>query len=168
MANPAALLVATTSSSPNSVNFLHSLCALAHLSAPTILHAHRRAALGQLYFLLLAHCYKHCAGLFASTAPSDDHQGFSYHSLPHAAEAKADPELKRFTNNLYAGSILTGQACRYDSRDQGFPALQRLPWGQSWFILLLLCFCPRTVCDTAVHPRLHMLMQNEKHKAFVT
>lgn len=71
--------------------------------------------------------------------------GLSYHSLPHAAEAKADQALKRFTDNLHAGIILTDRVCRQDSRDQGFPTLQALSWGQSWFILLPLCFCPFTL-----------------------
>lgn len=45
----------------------------------------------------------------------DHFGGLSYHCLSHAAEA-----LKRFTDNLHAGIILTDRVCRQDSRDQ-FP-----------------------------------------------
>lgn len=44
---------------------------------------------------------------FALTVAFDHHQGLSYRFLPHAAGAQADEALKRFTNNPFAGIILT-------------------------------------------------------------
>lgn len=55
--------------------------------------------------VLLAPCSWLQTRLFASTVPVDHPQGLPYHSLPHAAEAKADPALKRFTHDLCAGII---------------------------------------------------------------
>lgn len=96
----------------------------------------------------------------------DHFWGLSYHSLPHAAEAKADQALERFTDSLHAGIILTDRVCQKDSRDQGFPKLQTCPRDRAG-LFCYTCASASLLWDTALCPRLDPLMENEKHESFV-